>query len=325
MTSAFRTGHPVSRSERRRQFPAPWRWCAGVVLLFAVFALGTTTAWPFTLEDDRGAAVELESPARRVITLAPFITELVYAAGGGDRLIAVSRYSDYPPAARRLPRIGDAFSVNLEELVALQPDLVMSWESGNNPRVATRLESLGIPVFVLEPREIDDVPRALKRIGRLLGTEQAAGEQAGAFTRAIDRMRDRYAGRRTVRVFYQVARRPLMTLNGHHMFTAIARLCGGRNIFEDLTPIAPTVNREQVLARDPEAILISSTIKKSETLIDYWSRYPDMTASRLRNIFLVDSDLINRQTPRLVEGAKQVCGFLDRARRKLAGTQKTGD
>lgn len=294
------------------------RWRAGAVLCFVGFALGTTTAWPFTVHDDRGAAVELDTPARRVITLAPFITELIYAAGGGDRLIAVSRYSDYPPAARDLPRIGDAFSVNLEELVALKPDLVMSWESGNNPRITKRLESLGIPVFVLEPRKINDVSRSLRLIGRLLGTERTADDQANSFSRAIERIRDRYAGRRIVRVFYQVARRPLMTLNGRHVFTAIAGLCGGRNVFEDLTPIAPTVNREQVLARDPEVILISSTIKNASDLIDYWSQYPDMTASRTHNIFLVDSDLVNRQTPRLVKGAEQVCGLLDKARRNLA-------
>jgi len=294
------------------------------VLRGAVVALLLLAAWPtwsFTVEDDRGTAVSLQAPAERVVALAPFITELVYAVGKGESLVAVSKHSDYPQEARELPRVGDAFNVNVEALLNLRPDLVMSWGSGNDPRLAERLETLDIPVFVLEPRRISDVPRSLARVGRLLGASAAAERQAAAFSRAIDATGDHYAGRRTIRVFYQVARRPLVTLNGEHMFTAILDLCGGRNVFQDASAIAPTVNREQVLNRDPQVILISSTIQDSEALVEYWSRYPSLTAARLGNLYLVDSDLINRQTPRLAEGAKQVCGLLDRARQKLAGEE----
>lgn len=282
-----------------------------------VLLLAAWPAWSLTLEDDRGTAVSLQAPAERVVTLAPFITELVYAVGKGESLVAVSKHSDYPQAARDLPRVGDAFNVNVEALLSLRPDLVMSWGSGNDPRVGERLETLGIPVFVLEPRRISDVPRSLTRVGRLLGAASAAERRAAAFSRAIDAIGDHYAGRRTIRVFYQVARRPLVTLNGEHMFTAILALCGGRNVFHEASAIAPTVNREQVLNRDPQVILISSTIQDSEALVGYWSRYPSLTAARLNNLYLVDSDLINRQTPRLAEGARQVCGLLDRARQKL--------
>ncbi|MBS1269077.1 MAG: Vitamin B12-binding protein [Gammaproteobacteria bacterium] len=276
-------------------------------------------AWPLAVKDDRGVTVTLEAPAKRVVSLAPSITELVFAVGAGDRLIAVSEFSDYPPPARKLPRVANAFSVNVEKLLVLEPDLVISWQSGVNPRVSKRLESIGIPVFVLEPREIGDVPRTLRRVGRLLGAGKAADDQARAFARSIDGIRDQYADRDTVRVFYQVARHPLMTLNGRHMVTALLELCGGSNVFHRLTPIAPVVNREQVLARDPEVILISSTIRRSADLIDFWFRYPSISAVRLTNVYLVESDLINRQTPRLVEGARQICNRLDRARAKLAG------
>lgn len=291
---------------------------AVIVALLATALLASSPARALTVEDDRGVAVTLSAPAQRVVALAPFITELMYAVDAGDRLVAVSRYSDYPPAARALPRIGDAFSVNLEALLALRPDLVFTWESGNDPRVTERLEALDIPVFVLEPRRIDDVPQALRRVGRLVGAEDASEREAEAFSRQIASIRHQYAGRETVRVFYQVARQPLITLNGQHMFSAILDLCGGVNVFHDASPIAPTVNREQVLARDPQAILISSTIQDSGALVEYWSRYPSITAARLDNMFLVNSDLINRQTPRLVEGARQVCDRLERARENLA-------
>lgn len=291
--------------------------CARFAALIACLML-PAAGWSITVTDDRGAAVSVQQPAERVVSLAPFITELVFAAGAGDRLVAVSEHSDYPDAARGLPRVGNAFSVNLEELLSLRPDLVISWQSGIDPRTVQRLEAMAIPVLVLEPRDIDDVAEALERIGRLLGSSQAAEKRAREFSAAVDEIRMRYAHRARVSVFYQISRQPLMTLNGRHMITAILNLCGGQNVFQELTPIAPTVNREQVLARDPDAILISATAGRSSESIGYWGRFPSLAAVRHDNVFTVDGDLLNRQTPRLVEGARQVCEVLDRARGRLA-------
>lgn len=286
-------------------------FAAVLVLLYPV------TSWPIEVQDDRGARIDLPEPAQRVVSLAPFITELVFAAGGGDRLVAVSEHSDYPPAARELPRIGNAFSVNLERLLAVRPDLVISWQTGVDPRVVQRLESMAIPVFVLEPRDVDDVASALRRVGRLLGSSSTADRQAHAFSAAISGIRERYAARDTVSVFYQVSREPLMTLNGRHMVTAILNLCGGSNIFHELSPIAPTVNRERVVARDPEAILISASAGGAVEAVAYWQRYPSLKAVRHDNVYTVDGDLLNRQTPRLVAGARRMCGILDQARQKM--------
>lgn len=283
---------------------------AGLLLPFAV--------WPASVADDRGTTVSVAGPVERVVSLAPFITELVFAAGGGDRLVAVSEHSDFPEAARNLPRIGNAFSVNLERLLAVRPDLVVSWQSGIDPRVVERLESMAIPVFVLEPREIDDVASALRRLGRLLGSGEAADERANAFALAIDRIRSQYAGRGRISVFYQISRRPLMTLNGQHMISDILTLCGGTNVFQGLSPIAPTVNREQVLAQDPEVILVSAAGGRSPESLAYWRRYPAMTAVRHGNLYTVDGSVLNRQTPRLVDGVRQVCEILDTARGNLA-------
>ncbi len=283
---------------------------AGLLLPFAV--------WPASVEDDRGTTVSVAGQAERVVSLAPFITELVFAAGGGDRLVAVSEHSDFPAAARNLPRIGNAFSVNLERLLALRPDLVVSWQSGIDPRVVERLESMAIPVFVLEPREIDDVAGALRRLGHLLGSGEVAHERANAFTAAIEGIRSQYAGRGRISVFYQISRRPLMTLNGQHMISDILALCGGANVFQGLSPIAPTVNREQVLATDPEVILVSVTGSRAPEYLAYWRRYPAMTAVRHDNLYTVDSSVLNRQTPRLVDGVRRVCEILDTARENLA-------
>lgn len=290
--------------------------CALVLLLAAA---QLPAAWAAAVEDDRGVTVRVAAPVERVVSLAPFITELVFAAGAGDRLAAVSEHSDYPDAARDLPRIGNAFNVNLERLLAARPDLVISWQTGIDPRIVQRLESMGIPVFVLEPRDIDGVASALRRIGRLLGSGDAADRRARELTTQIEEIRRRYAGRGAVSVFYQISRKPLMTLNGRHMVTAILDLCGGVNVFRELAPIAPTVNREQVLERDPDAILVSAANGRAPESIDFWRRYPSMKAVRHDNVHVVDADLLNRQTPRLVDGARQVCAVLDRARENLAG------
>lgn len=288
-----------------------------LVLLLAAAPL--PAAWALAVEDDRGVTVRAAAPVERVVSLAPFITELVFAAGAGDRLVAVSEHSDYPDAARGLPRIGNAFNVNLERLLAARPDLVISWQTGIDPRIVQRLESMEIPVFVLEPRDIDGVASALRRIGRLLGSGDTADRRAQALTTQIEDIRRRYAGRDAVSVFYQISRQPLMTLNGRHMVTAILDLCGGTNVFGGLAPIAPTVNREQVLERDPDAILISGAVGRASESIDLWRRYPSMKAVRHDNVYVVDADQLNRQTPRLVDGARQVCEALDRARENLAG------
>lgn len=289
----------------------------GAMLLLSAGLLLPVAVWPASVEDDRGKTVSVAGPAERVVSLAPFITELVFASGGGDRLVAVSEHSDFPAAARRLPRIGNAFGVNLERLLATRPDLVVSWRSGIDPRVVERLESMAIPVFVLEPREIDDVAGALRRLGRLLGSGEVAEERAREFTAAIDEIRNRYAGRGGISVFYQISRRPLMTLNGQHMISDILALCGGANVFQALSPIAPTVNREQVLATDPEVILISAEDGRSPESLAYWRRYPAMTAVRHGNLYTVDGSVLNRQTPRLVAGVRQICEILDKARGNL--------
>lgn len=295
------------------------RRSAGIaVIALAASLLLPRVAAALTVTDDRGVAVELAQPADRVVSLAPFITELVFAVGAGSRLVAVSEHSDYPAAARELPRIGNAFSVQLERLLAASPDLVLSWQTGIDPRVVQRLESMGIPVFVLEPRDIDAVASALRRIGRLLGTAEAAERAAKRFSATGDEIRKQYADRPTVSVFYQISAQPIMTLNGRHMVSAVLALCGATNVFADLGPIAPSVNREQVLARDPEVILISTRGGRPSPQVEAWRRYDAITAVRYDNVYTVDGDLLNRQTPRLLDGARTVCAILDRARERLA-------
>lgn len=261
------------------------------------------------------AAASDPPPAQRIVSLAPHLTELVFSAGAGERLVGVVSYSDYPPAARELPRVGDAFSVDFETVVALRPDLVLAWEGGNPGPIIERLRSLGLQVETFAPVQLDDVARHLRRIGVLTGNEPEADRAAGEYLRTLDRLRTRYSGRRPVRVFYQVSSEPLYTVGGRSYINQIIDLCGGRNIFAGLEELAAVVSLEAVLTRDPELIIAGTS--SVGALSDQWARWPRVSAVAAGNLEVVDSSLTARASVRLMDGASKVCEALESARISL--------
>ncbi|MFP3568337.1 cobalamin-binding protein [Paraburkholderia sp. SIMBA_030] len=291
-----------------------------------LFATALHAHAAINVTDDTGATVTLPAPAQRVISLAPHVTELLYAAGGGAKLVGAVSYSDYPPEAKQLPRVGDNKALDLERIVALKPDLIVVWRHGNAKRQLDRLREMHVPLFFSEPRRLDDVAVSLTRLGQLLGTSPAADAAAAAFRRDIAQLRTRYASRPPVSVFFQVWDRPLMTLNGEHMISDVIALCGGSNVFAKLAPLVPTVSTEAVLAADPEAIVTAApgATKPDTTLpqLDSWRAWPGLKAVESNNLFAIDGDLINRPAPRIAQGAKQLCEDLDVARsRRKSGAQ----
>jgi iron complex transport system substrate-binding protein len=264
-----------------------------------------------TALDDSGIKVVLSAPARRVITLAPNLTELVFAAGAGDRLVGVDSASDYPPESRALPRVGDAAGIDLERVLVLRADLILGWLSGNKPADLARLRQLSIPVFLSEPRSLDDVPRSLRIVGTLLGSGVAAEAQAIAFENRAAAIRARYAHARMLSVFVEIWHQPLMTVSGEHLVSDVLRACGARNIFADLQALAGPVALERVLAADPDAILSASGFDED---VASWRRLHSMRAGRTGRILRVDPDHLTRATPRILDAAEQVCEWLERAR-----------
>lgn len=284
----------------------------GALLLAACAAHGEVR-----VTDDYGKAVVLAAPARRVVSLAPHLTELMYAAGAGGHMVGALQYSDYPPAAKRLPRIGSAASIDLEALVALRPDLVVAWPNAGSARAVERIAALGIPVFRSEPRELEDIARTLETLGHLAGTEAAALTAARAFRRRAADIAARHAFRPGVRVFYQVWDRPLITVNGDHVISKVMRLCGGENVMADLPALAPEIDRERVLRADPEAIVASGAGGGRPAWLDDWRAFPGLAAVRGDNLYAIRPDLLQRHTPRLLDGAEELCRILAsvRARR----------
>ena len=210
--------------------------------------------------------------------------------------------------------------------LALKPDLVLVWQRGNVGREIEQLERAGVRLFQLEPQRLDDVARAIERLGVLLGHEGEARQRAGALRAALARLRAGHASAPPVRVFYQVWQQPLMTVNRRQFIDDILGVCAGRNVFADLAPLVPTVSTEAVVAADPEAILTASEQTGAaawkrdpdNAAFALWRRQPRMVAVRRGWLYALDGDLISRQGPRIVDGASAVCAVLDEVRRERA-------
>lgn len=255
-------------------------------------------------------------PATRIVALAPHLAELVFAAGAGDRLVGTSAYTNYPPAAAAVPVVSDAFTVDQEQLALLEPDLVLAWRSGTPVRLVDELRRQGYRVAQIETRGLSDIPAALERIGELTGSGAEASRVAAAFRESLAGLRIAHAAGATVSVFYQVSSRPLYTVSGDHYIGEIIELCGGRNVFAALGELAPAVDVEAVVHRDPEVLLAGSA--DGSLPFDDWLRFPDLAANRYGNRFVVDADAIGRPSLRLVDAARAVCERLDEARERIA-------
>lgn len=265
-----------------------------------------------TVVDDLGVELRLDRPAQRVISLSPHLTELMYSIGAGDRLVGVVRGSDFPVEAAALPEIGDAAGLDFERILHSRPDLVLAWGSGNRSVDIARLRSLGLRVLVLEPQRLEDIPRHLRLLGDLTGLGERAQAVAREFERRVGALRDRYAGRASVRVLFEIWHRPLFTVNGDHIISKVLGLCAAQNIFADLPRLAGEVSVEQALVMDPDAIVVGS--EADDAGVNNWTEFSYLKAVRTGNVFTVSADLIARPTPRIVDAAERMCADLDNAR-----------
>ncbi len=279
--------------------------CAATALLAGAPVLAEVSAL-----DDSGRRISLPSPATRIVSLAPHLTELLFAAGAGAKVVGVSEHSDYPPAAAGLPSVGSSQRIDIERVLALRPDLVVGWQSGNNAAQLERFRKLGLPVFTSEPRQLEAVAATLERLGTLADTVQGRAA-AASFRLDLQRLRERYAQRRPVSVFYQIWPSPLMTLNDAHIVSEAIRLCGGVNVFGGLRPLAPTVSREAVISADPELIIASDEPAQA---LDGWQSFGQMRAVRDRRLVRVDGSLMNRAGPRMLEATRILCAQIDEVR-----------
>jgi iron complex transport system substrate-binding protein len=286
------------------------------ILVLCVFPVVVAAQAEVVVRDDTGATLRLQEPARRIVSLAPHVTETLFAAGAGHKIVGAVEYSDFPEAAQAIPRIGGYARLDLEAIAAKKPDLAIGWASGNSPAHINQLRALGIPVYLVQPGRIDDVAAKLERYGELAGTQSAARAAAADFRKRLAELRAHYGARPKVRVFYQIWKQPLMTVGGGQVISDVIRLCGGENVFADLKPLAPKVAVEAVLAADPEVIVASGMDAARPEWLDDWRRWPTLTAVQRDNLAFIPPDIIQRHTPRLAEGAARLCAHLETARGK---------
>lgn len=287
--------------------------CIAALLLALPCAHGAAA---ITVVDDAGAQVTLAAPARRIMSMAPHITELLFAAGGGERIVGAINFSDYPEAAKKIPLVGSDAQIDMERVIALKPDLLIVWQSGNTGRQLEQLAKLGIPIFRSEPTRIDQVADSLDRFGKLLGTEKVASGAAAQFRASIASLGARYGKRAPVRVFYQIWDKPVYTLSGKHIVSDAIRLCGGVNVFAGLKVVAPSVSIEAVLQENPEAIFGSEQYDPADAGIAIWKPYRSLLAVARGNLFRIEGELLTRPGPRLAQGVAQLCEKIDLARQR---------
>jgi iron complex transport system substrate-binding protein len=284
------------------------RLLAAALLCHATLA----AAAAITLRDDAGRTVHLEAPARRVITLAPFLTELAYEVGAGSRLVAVSEHSDWPAQARALPQVGNAFDFSLERIAALHPDLVLVWKDSVRASDIERIEGFGARVYVLAARTLAEVPRALEVVAELTGGD--ARPVASRYRDTLAHLRARYGARRRLSVLLEIWHEPLTTVAGDHFMNEALELCGARNAFADLPGVAPVVPWEEVYRRDPDVIVGVSEVLTPERFRAYWRARPTLSAVKSGRLVLLPPDRLQRPSGRLAEGVAELCAALDRVR-----------
>ncbi|MDP2786731.1 MAG: cobalamin-binding protein [Pseudomonadota bacterium] len=283
-------------------------------LALLLFYIGGAAHAEIVVKDDTGATLRLPAPARRIVSLAPHATEILFAAGAGGHLVGAVEYSDYPEAAKRVPRVGGYSNPDLESIVARKPDLVLVWQSGNADGLVKRLHALGLSVYQTQPDRLEDIPANIEKLGRLAGSEAAAQRAAADFRQRLATLRKQYSTRPPVRVFYQAWHQPLLSVGGDQIISNVIRLCGGENIFAGLAAKAPNVSVEAVIAADPEAIVASGMGRDTPVGLDDWRAWKQMKAVARGNLFHVSADLMQRPTPRLLDGAEQLCRHLETAR-----------
>jgi len=275
---------------------------------------GNTAHAEVNILDSTGRSVRLSQPAQRIVTLAPAQAENLFAAGAGAKLVGTVDFSDYPPDALTIPRVGSSSHIDLEAIIALFPDLVIASKSWNRPAQIEKIQALGIPVYITQPRHLEDIATEIEAIGMLAGTSKTANRRAASYRQELARLQEKYGERRRVRVFFQAWRRPLISLSGEHYISKVIDLCGGHNIFADRRSPTVIVDTEAVIAANPEVIVVGGMGEPHPEWLDDWRRWNTIDAARKGNLFFIHPGLLQRYTPRLLLGAQQLCENLETAR-----------
>jgi len=270
-----------------------------------------------TVSDDLGRAVQVPQAPLRIVSLAPGATEMLFAAGAGAQVIATVEYSDEPPAARRVRRIGDVAAVDMERLVALHPDVVVLWAGGGNPAQREKIAGLRIPIYQQQVARLADIPAAVRRLGALAETTGVAERAAAAMEARLAALTATYGARGGARpsVLLQVWNRPIYTVGGKHLMSDALVLCGARNVFADLPEAGPVVDMESIIARDPDIIVAAAPTGEGAAWVADWMQLTSLSAVRHKRVVAFEDQALSRLGPSVIGATENLC-------RTLAGVSR---
>lgn len=291
----------------------------GFALILNIF-LNTASA-EIQLPQANGEILSLPVPAQRIITLAPNLAELVFAAGAGEQLKAVVEYSSFPASVIGLPKVGDAFRIDLERIIELEPDLIIAWKSGNPQTALQKLGQLGFAVWQIEITRPDEIADTLESISYAAGTEALGLPAAAKIRDKLAYLRQENTDKPRIEYFFQITARPLYTVNGQHIISRSLAVCGGHNVFSELPTLAPQVSRESVILADPQ-VMIATEIAGEPPSLDGWQDWPRLRAVQNNAMLYLPADEISQAAPRLLDSIELACKLLDEIR---STTQKMED
>jgi iron complex transport system substrate-binding protein len=261
------------------------------------------------LRDDAGRSIYLKSPAKRIVTLAPFLTELAFAAGVGDRVVGVGPNSDYPPRLKRLPEVPVGANFSIEHVAVLRPDLILARRDSMRREDIERVSSFGAPVFIADVRRLEDISRLLQVIGTLTGSE--VGAMAADFDSRIEALRRANAKKPRLATFVEIWNRPLTTVSGSHFITEALDICHAENVFRDVEGFAPVISWEDLQARNPYVVVGAGSASDLAEFRSNWSVRQALAAVKDDRLIFMESDSIDRPTLRIVNAIAKLCTEMD--------------
>jgi iron complex transport system substrate-binding protein len=282
-----------------------------VLLLAAARQVGATG---IDIVDDTGAHLMLVQPARRIVSLAPGATEMLFAAGAGSRLIATVAYADQPAAARQVPRIGDSSAIDMERLLVLKPDVIVYWPGGNSPAQIAQIQRLGFTLYGQQVNRLGDLGASLRRLGALTGTTAVADQRAGEIDAQLAALQARYSQRTPLTALLETWNQPLYTVGARHLMSDALRVCGAVNVFGDLPQLSPAVQVEAVITRDPQLIIAAAPPGAGASWLAVWRQFPALRAVRSDRLLDFKDQALSRLGPSVVAATAGLCAQIDAAR-----------
>lgn len=278
---------------------------------FLFFYFLAYSCFALTVKDDTSVPVYLSKPATRIISLAPDITEILFALGAEKQVVGVISDSNYPEAAKKIPIVGAIGGLDIERMVALKPDLIITWDKSFARQLSILQSKFGVAIYTTKPKQLEDIALTMKNLGALTGNVETARLKAQLYLQALNQLASKYQHQKPINVFYQIGNYSLLTINKESWINQAIELCGGRNVFAKARFAVPEISWEALLVANPQVIITDTTQRDWK---DRWQKWRSIDAVKRNQLYAIDPDYIDRAGPRLILGVNQLCQSLEKAR-----------